>query len=46
MFGDAHKGHHFEHLKVVYQRHVETIRTEATGLRKRLRELNGNTNEV
>jgi tripartite motif-containing protein 37 len=30
----------------VYQRHVETIRNEATGLRKRLRELNSNVNEV
>lgn len=46
MFGDQHKQHQFEHLKVVYQRHVENIRMEATGLRKRLRELNSNVNEV
>jgi tripartite motif-containing protein 37 len=46
MFGDKHKSHQFEHLKVVYQRHVDTIRGEANGLRKRLRELNGNVNEV
>ena len=46
MFGDAHKSHQFERLKDVYGRHVELIRGEASGLRRRLRDLNGNVNEV
>jgi tripartite motif-containing protein 37 len=39
MFGDLHQGHKFEHLSVVYQRHVELVRGEAIALRKRLKEL-------
>lgn len=39
MFGDVHQGHKFEHLTVVYQRHVELVRGEAIALRKRLKEL-------
>ena len=46
MFGDAHKSHQFERLKDVYNRHVELIRGEASGLRRRLRDLNSNVNEV
>jgi tripartite motif-containing protein 37 len=39
MFGDLHKGHKFEHLSVVYQRHVDMVRGEGAALRKRLKEL-------
>ena len=39
MFGEDHKQHSFEKLSVVYERHVELIRKEADGLRKRLKEL-------
>ena len=46
MFGDGHKGHQFERLKEVYERHVETIRGEAIGLRKRLTQLTGCVNDV
>ena len=46
MFGDTHKSHQFERLKDVYSRHVELIRGEASGLRRRLRDLNSNVNEV
>lgn len=46
MFGDDHKQHEFEKLSVVYERHVEMIRKEANGLRKRLKDLNFYMNEV
>lgn len=46
MFGDDHKQHQFEKLSVVYERHVELIRKEANGLRKRLKELSLYMNEV
>ena len=46
MFGDEHKHHEFEKLNVVYERHVEQIRKEANGLRKRLKELSFYMNEV
>ena len=39
MFGSDHKSHEFEKLSQVYERHVEKIRKEANGLRKRLKEL-------
>ena len=40
MFGEDHRQHQFEKLQVVYERHVEMIKKEAVGLRKRLQELN------
>ena len=46
MFGNDHKQHEFEKLSVVYERHVEMIRKEANGLRKRLKDLNFYMNEV
>jgi uncharacterized protein YlxW (UPF0749 family) len=46
MFGSDHKSHEFEKLSVVYERHVEKIRKEANGLRKRLKELHLYMNEV
>lgn len=46
MFGEDHKQHEFEKLSVVYERHVEMIRKEANGLRKRLKDLNFYMNEV
>ncbi len=36
MFGEEHKSHEFEKLQVVYERHIELIKKEANGLRKRL----------
>lgn len=46
MFGSGHKGHQFEHLKDVYDRHLKLIREESTGLRTRLAELNECVGEV
>ncbi len=46
MFGDEHKQHKFEKLSVVYERHVELIRKEANGLRKRLKELGSYMHDV
>ncbi len=46
MFGSAHKSHSFERLSEVYEAHVEVIRKEANGLRKRLKELTSFQNEV
>ena len=46
MFGNEHKQHQFERLNEVYERHVEVIRKEANGLRKRLKELNFYMGEV
>ena len=46
LFGDSHKGHQFEKLKEVYQRHVDLIRGEASGLSRRLRDLKNNISEV
>jgi len=39
MFGTKHKGHEFERLQDVYVRHVELIKHEAVGLKKRLKDL-------
>lgn len=46
MFGDSHKGHKFEHLSMVYQHHVELVRSEAIALRKRLKELTSLMHQV
>lgn len=46
LFGDSHKSHQFEKLKEVYQRHVDLIRGEASGLNRRLRDLKNNISEV
>jgi hypothetical protein len=46
MFGTAHKGHEFEHLKDVYDKHAKTIRGESEGPRIRLCELNDCVKEV
>lgn len=34
-----HSNHKFEHLSSIYNRHVEHLRNEGLGLRKRLKEL-------
>jgi tripartite motif-containing protein 37 len=39
MIESTHRGHEFEHLKSVYEKHVVMVKTEAKGLTKRLREL-------
>eukprot|EP00906_Rhabdomonas_costata_P023356 RCo033616 len=39
MFDGTHRDHSFEKLSVVYERHCETIRGQATSLRERLAEL-------
>jgi tripartite motif-containing protein 37 len=39
MIESTHRGHEFEHLKSVYEKHVDKVKTEAKGLTKRLREL-------
>ena len=46
MFGEEHKGHKFQKLNEVYEKHVEMIKKEASGLRKRLKDLNFYMNEV
>jgi len=39
MFGAEHKNHEFEHITKIYDSHVELIRSEAQGLKKRLKDL-------
>jgi len=39
LFGDDHKGHSFDHLSKVYDRHVDLIKAEAGTLKRRLKEL-------
>lgn len=39
MFGSEHKGHEFERMQDVYKRHVDLIKSETNGLRKRLKSL-------
>eukprot|EP00899_Mesostigma_viride_P013443 jgi/Mesvir1/2209/Mv09854-RA.1 len=39
VFGVEHVGHSFERLSVTYERHVDSIRVEASGLCQRLQEL-------
>ena len=46
LFGDQHKSHQFEKLSEVYQKHVDLIRGEASGLSRRLRDLKNNISEV
>ena len=46
MFGNAHKDHKFMRLSEVYEKHCEVIRSEAIGLKKRLKELTKYTNDV
>lgn len=40
MFGEEHKGHKFQKLNEVYEKHVKLIKGEAENLRSRLKELN------
>ena len=46
MFGTEHKDHNFSKLTEIYDKHVEMIKKEAGGLRKRLKDLNFYMNEV
>jgi tripartite motif-containing protein 37 len=46
MFGEEHKGHKFQKLNEVYEKHVKLIKGEAENLRSRLKELNSQMNEV
>lgn len=39
MFGLEHKGHEFQHLSNIHEKHVENIKHEAQSLRKRLKDL-------
>lgn len=39
MFGNEHKGHEFERLSNVVDHHVELIKKELNGLKRRLGEL-------
>jgi tripartite motif-containing protein 37 len=39
MIESTHKGHEFQHLKSVYEKHVDTVKAEAKRLSSRLREL-------
>eukprot|EP00164_Ancoracysta_twista_P003046 GFYU01004062.1.p1 GENE.GFYU01004062.1~~GFYU01004062.1.p1 ORF type:complete len:906 (-),score=50.70 GFYU01004062.1:160-2877(-) len=39
MFDDKHRNHQFEHLSTVYDSHVDAIKSEAAGLRHRMKEL-------
>lgn len=39
MFGNDHKGHEFQHLASVHEKHVDNIKQQSQGLRKRLKDL-------
>lgn len=41
MIESTHRGHEFEHLKSVYEKHIAKVKAEAKGLSKRLKELTG-----
>ena len=46
MFGTEHKDHNFSKLTEIYDKHIEMIKKEAGGLRKRLKDLNFYMSEV
>ena len=46
MFDEKHKGHKFERLQEVYDGHVEQIKQETNGLRKRLKDLSFSMKDV
>ncbi|CAG9318305.1 TRIM37_2 [Blepharisma stoltei] len=46
MFGAEHKGHEFQHLSTIHEKHVKSIKHKSSALRKRIAELGSILREI